>query len=587
VGLIVLAGLVGDDWFRPLPVKTGRSEPTLLGSLLFRTLLGLDGLILVALGIWRPWPRKLDPASRISGPVVSITDQRDLSRRASTALLVIVTLVGAALRIFKLDSELWLDEIIHRLRFGGASFLEVMITYSSSNNHLLNTWLTNLAVSSLGNHEWVIRLPAVVFGVATIPALYLLARRAMPRWPSLASTVLVAVSYHHIFFSQNSRGYSAQLLFSILSIYFLIRGLNSDDERDWLGFIFATCANLVSVLTSVFVLMAQVLIGFGVLVRVKSQGGSARHTAIRLGTVFAIALMAALHFYVAAVPQMWIIMNTVYKRSDSGYRLISTEFSDELIRGLASGFGPGIAIAAVPLLAMAGLGLSGLWKRNWILTSATILPSILISIFLVIQDLTITPRFFLPLLIPTALACSRAIEWVGNWWDRKEKQHRKGSLAAAALTVGVIASLSLFSLHKYYQTPKQPYRTSIDYLEETRRSNQMVIALHNVRSGYEFYAHRKGLWSGGDYFSAKTIEELIETCRHQPRRPAILVTTFPRALRLTQPTLKAAIESGWQQSHRFPATVGDADITLWEQRRKDLSCLGVLEEKGFSPSRSQ
>lgn len=274
---------------------------------------------------------------------------------------------------------------------------------------------------------------------------------------------------------------------------------------------------------------------------------------------------------------MWVVMRTVYSQSHSGYRLFSAEFSAELIRGLASGFGPGLLVAALPFLAMASLGLWGIWKRNWILTSSCILPSILLSIFLIARDLTITPRFFLPLLIPTGLACARAIEGAVAWM---RKSHRRGEPMApivAGLAVAAIMTLSVLSLRDYYRTPKQPFRTSIEYLESIRRPDQMVIALNSARKGIRFYADKMGLSSQDSYFYAPTRADLLNICQKQLHRSSILVTTFPRALRLTQPELKEAVELGWQPLRRFRATVGDAQITLWEQKSPHSSCLQVIE----------
>ncbi len=66
-----------------------------------------------------------------------------------------------------------------------------------------------LCVAIFGAQEWAIRLPSVIFGTATIPAIYWVSRQALSRRASLCVALLLAVSYHHIFFSQNARGYTA------------------------------------------------------------------------------------------------------------------------------------------------------------------------------------------------------------------------------------------------------------------------------------------------------------------------------------------------------------------------------------------
>ena len=94
---------------------------------------------------------------------------------------------------------------------------ELVRTFSSPNQHLMNSLLERVTVAWFGEHDWSIRLPAVLFGIATIPAIYWLARTVMGGWQSLSVALLTAVSYHHIWFSQNARGYSSYLLFCVIA----------------------------------------------------------------------------------------------------------------------------------------------------------------------------------------------------------------------------------------------------------------------------------------------------------------------------------------------------------------------------------
>ena len=108
---------------------------------------------------------------------------------------------------------------------------ELLRTFSSPNQHLMNSLLMRVSVAALGEHDWTIRLPAVLFGIATVPALYWLARPIMKGWQALAVAFLTAVSYHHIWFSQNARGYSAYLLFCVLATGALWRLIETPRRR--------------------------------------------------------------------------------------------------------------------------------------------------------------------------------------------------------------------------------------------------------------------------------------------------------------------------------------------------------------------
>jgi 4-amino-4-deoxy-L-arabinose transferase-like glycosyltransferase len=147
--------------------------------------------------------------------------------------LAAIIALAAVLRCISLGSDLWIDEITTIVDYRNMPTMQVIGSYLRSNNHLLNTLLMKAAIAVFGEHEWSARLPAMLFGVATIPVIYWVARLAMSRLASLGAALLLALSYHHIFFSQNARGYTAYLFFALLSTGALARGLQRDEMRQW------------------------------------------------------------------------------------------------------------------------------------------------------------------------------------------------------------------------------------------------------------------------------------------------------------------------------------------------------------------
>jgi len=49
-----------------------------------------------------------------------------------------------------------------------------------------------------------------------------------------------------------------------------------------------------------------------------------------------------------------------------------------------------------------------------------------------------------------------------------------------------------------------------------------------------------------------------------PGKRVLLVTTFPRALRLALPDLDERIRQGWTVIRTFPATISDGEISIWQ-----------------------
>src|SRR5205085_541164 len=130
--------------------------------------------------------------------------------------------------------DLWLDELSPILDYRHASIWQVVTSYISSNNHLLYTIAEKLCVAAFGEREWALRLPSVIFGTAAVPVLYWIGCKVLPRYASLSAALLLAVSYHHILFSQNARGYTAYVLFSLIATGLFIDGLERDRWKTWI-----------------------------------------------------------------------------------------------------------------------------------------------------------------------------------------------------------------------------------------------------------------------------------------------------------------------------------------------------------------
>ncbi|MFI5115395.1 MAG: glycosyltransferase family 39 protein [Terriglobales bacterium] len=149
-------------------------------------------------------------------------------------LLILVTLAGAWLRLFHLGSKsLWLYEgatvtlarmawpqFVHVWWYGEASFQGAFFL-------LMRVWL------HLGQTEFWVRLPAAIFGIASIPLIYLLARKLVGVGPALAAAAIFAFSPTHVYYAQEARGYTMTILLVLVSSWFFVRAVEDNRERDW------------------------------------------------------------------------------------------------------------------------------------------------------------------------------------------------------------------------------------------------------------------------------------------------------------------------------------------------------------------
>ena len=129
------------------------------------------------------------------------------------SLLVIVATV---LRVLALNQQLWFDEIVTLLDSARAPIWQIAIHYGGQNQHMLYSVMAHGSIRLLGEQPWTLRLPAVFFGVASIPALYFFGRMLTTNREALFACALMTVNYQHVWFSQNARGYTGMLLWTLL-----------------------------------------------------------------------------------------------------------------------------------------------------------------------------------------------------------------------------------------------------------------------------------------------------------------------------------------------------------------------------------
>ena len=128
-----------------------------------------------------------------------------------------LTFFAAALRIPLLTQPMRYDEAITFVEYASRPFYVALSFYNTPNNHVFHTLLVRLAYLALGNHPWVLRLPALLAGLFLVPTTYAAARSLYGNRSALLAAALVASSSMLIEDSTNARGYEIVcLLFMIM-----------------------------------------------------------------------------------------------------------------------------------------------------------------------------------------------------------------------------------------------------------------------------------------------------------------------------------------------------------------------------------
>lgn len=149
-------------------------------------------------------------------------------RRAALSLLGLIVLLGLALRIPGLGYSISPDEAYSLECIVRRGLRAVFLGPYVSGNHLFSSFTGWIAFSIFGDEDWVIQLPPLFFGLATIPLIYAVGAALLrDRRVGIAAALLLACAPYHIAYSTNFRGYVAEMFFALAALYFLYRSLQA------------------------------------------------------------------------------------------------------------------------------------------------------------------------------------------------------------------------------------------------------------------------------------------------------------------------------------------------------------------------
>lgn len=562
LALILFGIFLPTGWYDQLPeIRADVAEPPIRGVTLLRLCFGFEGMGLLLIGLVGKFRPGIRPEE-----LLSLQNQIGKSPvRRPLVWLGLITVLGAGLRIYDLNSDLWLDEITTLLGYRDMSFFHVLTAYVSSNNHLLNTVLIKASVALFGPEEWSIRLPAVLFGIGSVPALYFLARIALSRRDSLLASFMLAVSYHHIFFSQNARGYSGYLFWSILATAFFLKLVSQQSSRNWYGYVVCMVLGLATILYSWFVLAGHMLSGLAIMFALQRQGKAIKPVAWRAISAWAVIGLLGFQIYASIIPQVYVYIQNVYFNPGAGYSLFSPEYLQELTRGLTQGFG-GVAIFLLPLLLVFGYGAALSLRRHWVFGFTLLAPLMVLTAYLILQQSVVSPRFFL-WTIPVAFVFAALLHGeVYSWLKSRPGSMSRSANGMMILAVLAVSVISLVSLNTYYRVPKQANQEMVNWISQNREQGDVLAAVYLSEWGLRFYGPAAGIHEKTDYQLAPDIESLRQIEATAPGRRIILTTTLMRAVRLGRSDLYEHITNNYSEIAQFPATIGDGEITIWERR---------------------
>jgi uncharacterized membrane protein len=551
VGLILLfIALTWSNNSIEVSLRGGESGVLEWGPTFFRILLALHGLVLISLAVVQ---------LRCQGIATKIqvdTPPKIGSGWSVWLLLISICTVAIPLRIYRLDTDLWIDEVLTLVLFARPALGEILTSFPAQNQHMLYSLMAKGAITIWGESAWALRLPAVFFSVLSIPALFLLARKLTDKWQALAACALMTLSYHHIWFSQNARGYTGVLFFAILSMWLWVEALSQERWGVWLGYIAVVVLGVWINLTMVFMVASHgltyiILLLFGK----RDKSGRRSLGQVALGSWWiplaagALCVTLTLQLYALSLPDFL----------RSGFHEVSLESEwtqvwwliQETIRGLHIGYAGWIVVVAMIVVLVTGW--LSIFKRNWTVGLSIIVAPVTVCALMIIKGHNLWPRLVFFCAGFGILIVVHGVSLIARWLCRRimPSVGPRAELSWTLVALGLVLGTSTAMIPKNYRLPKQDYTGARDYVEQRLGSSETVVAIGLAGKVYESYY-------APEWKCPKTGEELEAAIRSF--RGTWLVYTMPIHVRAYHPDIWNIIQREFGNVEIFPGTLAGGEV---------------------------
>jgi len=433
--------------------------------------------------------KRLKPQSAVSSTGVSESPaaRRHTSRNIGFVgsaldrwgLLVAVSgavVIGAVLRLVRLGERVLSFDEAYTVATAQRPFVDMLATFRFEANGTLHAILL-WPLLRISESEAMVRTPAMIAGLATIPAVFWAARELVGHRAALVGAALVALSPAMIGWSVYGRGYAFAILFAVLSFGCLSRALDADEGRSgvWRAlYVLATLAMAYSSAVAAVTLLP--IHAVAVAARAGKSGALGAWARTGLALVAGLLPLGVL-LYVESTyrdPLAWLWKpDLALIRRVGGELTAGPAFFGTAGAGLA-----GAIVATLLAIAITGLVLShprvGTPKwETWVIVSWSLFPPLLL--FVVSQVRPMLWGRYLGIIVP-ALALLVAVLIV--------RMPKVLALACGAALASFLLIASLLT-----PAPHNDFRAAASWMEEHRRPGEAVVVYPIEQlPAYAYYA---------------------------------------------------------------------------------------------------
>ncbi|MDX1394432.1 MAG: glycosyltransferase family 39 protein [Gemmatimonadota bacterium] len=469
-----------------------------------------------------------------------------LTRDRALIAVASIMVIALVLRIVALGEPLWFDEVKMDARYMGEPLSWILATYDDQNQHILYSLLAKLSIGVFGDTPTGLRLPAALFGVASLAAVYAFGTRVADRREALLATAFLAVSYHHVWFSQNARGYTGLLLWTLVSSALFVDLLRNRESPRW-GLAAAYGATIALALYTH--LTAAVLPAAHGLLALWARFGPGidadeRPAAFPLFAGLTLAGTLSLQLYAPVLPQVGVVL---LEPSLSGVEIAWKNplwLATETFATLSSGI-PGGALVLVPAGAVGLYGLWSSWKSDPAATLTMVLPVLLTAAAIIGLGHNLWPRFFF-----FGAGFAVLIGLRGLFSLAGLAGERGPALATTLCLLAIVASLTTVPSA---WGPKQDFLAAEAFVDEQAAAGDAIAIVDMTLLVYDE-------WRGRDFIQLMTLDDLVAAETEYDR--VWVLTSFPTRLEVLEPEIWNRLESGYREAARFWGTVGGGEIRV-------------------------
>jgi mannosyltransferase len=417
----------------------------------------------------------------------------DIQNKKTTSIILFLCIVflGAGLRLYHLGfNGFWFDEIGVANVAYAENILEILRISKSHVMAMPLDYLIAYLTSRVGNSEFILRLPAAIWGILSIVALYFIARdmseyKAVPFY----SAFLLAISPIHVYYSQELRFYAVLVFFVLAGALSLKKAIQFPAMKNWLIY---HAVILIGCFFHIYVLFVLVLGGIWLFIiwLQKKNGGQVIGKFVITNINILIIVFAAVYLLTSNQHTGTVYTNVfqvILKAVAAGLGVMPYNFSrDNMFAVIVS------ILFLIPFVY--GLihflsGKAGLWNQG----IALFIPVAVILLvgFDLVKAYFIQSRQFLFVLPFVLYVMAYGVFLIGVKISPDPQMENRYQRVLPVVFLSIFIIVSGISLHQYYQTPKSYVREIVQQLQYPDESENTIFITPPYDVGSFLYYYQK------------------------------------------------------------------------------------------------